>query len=132
MTEQEKQLIQDIQTEIYKLPAAQFEVCNEVADHIRRAIKQAGEPVGLLALALVGAEAQAGVPINANCTKPPKEMREELITNGWKPLKGNSTMWQCPTGGWFRGPAHAWHVMKNLPWPSKVDRQIEERRSLGE
>jgi short subunit dehydrogenase-like uncharacterized protein len=64
MTEQEKQLIQDIQTEIYKLPAAQFEACNEVADHIRRVIKQAG-PVGLLALALVGAEAQAGVPISA-------------------------------------------------------------------
>ena len=43
---------------ISELPAAQEEACLELADHIRRAIKLAGEPVGTLALALVGAEQQ--------------------------------------------------------------------------
>jgi hypothetical protein len=63
---------------------------------------------------------------------PPEEMRNELIAKGWKPRKGNSTIWQSPGGGCWRGPAHAWHVMKNLPWPpmSEVDRQIAERSSL--
>lgn len=44
---------------ISELPAAQAEACNELAEHIRTAIKVAGEPVGSLALALVGAEKQA-------------------------------------------------------------------------
>jgi hypothetical protein len=44
---------------ISELPAAQSEACLELADHIRRAIKVAGEPIGTLALALVGAEAQS-------------------------------------------------------------------------
>lgn len=43
---------------IASLPAVAAEQCNELADHIRRAVKLAGEPVGSLALALVGAEAQ--------------------------------------------------------------------------
>lgn len=40
------------------LPAAEQEACNELAEHMRRQIKSAGEPVGTLAMALVGAEAQ--------------------------------------------------------------------------
>jgi len=44
---------------ISELPADQREACNELADHIRRAVEIAGEPVGSFALALVGAEAQA-------------------------------------------------------------------------
>jgi len=43
---------------ISELPAAQEEACLELAEHFRSAIKVAGEPVGTLALALVGAEAQ--------------------------------------------------------------------------
>lgn len=56
---QEQQTVLLIKGVISELPAAQKEACNELADHIRRVIKQAGEPVGTLALALVGAEAQA-------------------------------------------------------------------------
>ena len=59
MTESEKAIIKEIQDLIYSLPAAQCEACNEVAEHIRRVIKSAGQPVGTLALALVGAEEQA-------------------------------------------------------------------------
>ncbi len=59
MTEQDKALIKEIQDMIYSLPAAQCEACNEVAEHLRRVVKQAGHPVGTLAFALVGAEAQA-------------------------------------------------------------------------
>jgi hypothetical protein len=44
---------------ITTLPPDQSEACLEVAEHLRRVIKMAGEPVGTLALALVGAEAQA-------------------------------------------------------------------------
>jgi hypothetical protein len=59
MTETDKALIKEIQDMIYSLPAAQCEACNEVAEHMRRVIKQAGEPVGTLALSLLGAEAQS-------------------------------------------------------------------------
>ena len=58
MTE-EQQTILVIKGAISELPSAQAEACNELAEHIRRVIKQAGEPAGTLALALVGAEAQA-------------------------------------------------------------------------
>ncbi len=44
---------------IAELPAALQEACKELAEHIRHVCKTAGEPVGTLALALVGAEAQA-------------------------------------------------------------------------
>jgi hypothetical protein len=54
-SEQETVLI--IKGLISQLSAAEQEACKEVADHLRRVIKQAGEPVGSLALALVGAEA---------------------------------------------------------------------------
>jgi hypothetical protein len=43
---------------IASLPADQQEACNELADFIRRNISNAGEPVGTLAMALVGSEAQ--------------------------------------------------------------------------
>jgi hypothetical protein len=59
MTEQDKQNIKAVQDAIYSLPAAQCEACNELAEHIRSLIKSAGEPVGTLALALVGVEAQS-------------------------------------------------------------------------
>lgn len=59
MTEQDKETIKAIQNVIYSMPAAQCEACNELAEHIRRVIKSAGEPIGTLALALVGAEAQS-------------------------------------------------------------------------
>jgi hypothetical protein len=56
---QEQQTILLIKGAISELPAAQEEACNELAEHIRMSCKVAGEPVGTLALALVGAEAQA-------------------------------------------------------------------------
>lgn len=54
----EQQNILMIKGLITELPAAQAEACHELAEHLRRVIKQAGEPVGTMALALVGAEAQ--------------------------------------------------------------------------
>lgn len=44
---------------ISELPPHQEEACNDLAEHIRRMIKEAGSPVGELAIALVGAELQA-------------------------------------------------------------------------
>ena len=55
---QEEQNVLLIKGLISELPAAQSEACLELAEHIRSTIKVAGEPVGTLALALVGAEAQ--------------------------------------------------------------------------
>ena len=46
-----------------------------------------------------------------------EEMRRELIAAGWKKWNGNSHIWKSPIGGIWRGPALAWHVMNNLPWP---------------
>lgn len=54
----EQQTVLLIKGAISELPAAQVEACNELAEQIRRAIKVTGEPMGTLALALVGAEAQ--------------------------------------------------------------------------
>lgn len=54
----EEQTILLIKGMIAELPAAMAEQCNDLADHIRRAVKTAGDPIGTLALALVGAEAQ--------------------------------------------------------------------------
>lgn len=54
----EQQNILLIKGLITELPADQAEACHELAEHLRRVIKQAGEPVGTMALALVGAEAQ--------------------------------------------------------------------------
>ena len=58
MTEDE-QTILIIKGMISDLPPAEAEACKELAEHIRGVIKVAGEPVGTLALALVGAEVQA-------------------------------------------------------------------------
>ena len=44
---------------ISELPADQREACLELIDHIRRGLAQAGDPVSTLAIALIGAEAQA-------------------------------------------------------------------------
>lgn len=54
----EQQTILMIKGLITELPADQAEACHEVAQHLRRVIESAGEPVGTLALALIGAEAQ--------------------------------------------------------------------------
>jgi hypothetical protein len=43
---------------ISSLPCDQQEACKELADFIRQNIAKAGEPVGTLALALIGSEAQ--------------------------------------------------------------------------
>jgi hypothetical protein len=56
---QEQETVLLIKGAISELPAAQNEACEELCEHIRMVIKTAGEPVGTLALALVGAEAQA-------------------------------------------------------------------------
>jgi len=56
---QEQQTVLLIKGAISELSAAEEEACLELAEHIRRAIRIAGEPIGTLALALVGAEAQA-------------------------------------------------------------------------
>jgi hypothetical protein len=56
---QDQQTILIIKGAISELPAEQAEACNELADHIRRVCKVAGEPVGTMALALVGAEMQS-------------------------------------------------------------------------
>ena len=55
----EEQTILMIKGAISELSAAESEACKELAEHIRRAVKVAGEPVGTLAIALVGAEMQA-------------------------------------------------------------------------
>lgn len=55
----EQETVAIIKGVIKSLPAAQQEACKELAEHIRQACKRAGEPVGTLALALVGAETQA-------------------------------------------------------------------------
>lgn len=58
MSEEEKTVIL-IKGVMSELPDDQLEACLELAQHIRTCVKTAGEPVGTLALALVGAEAQA-------------------------------------------------------------------------
>ena len=59
MTTEEQLTILAIKGIISELPAAQEDACFELAEHIRTVVKCAGEPVGMLALSLVGAEAQA-------------------------------------------------------------------------
>lgn len=54
----EKQTVLMIKVAIKELPAAQMEACDELVKHFHQCIKTAGTPVGMLALALVGAEAQ--------------------------------------------------------------------------
>jgi hypothetical protein len=55
---EEEALIRHIKDEISALPPHQEEACNELAEYMRRIIREAGSPVGELALALVGAETQ--------------------------------------------------------------------------
>lgn len=56
---QEQQTLLLIKGAISELPPELEEACNELAEHFRRLVESAGEPVGSLALALVGAEAAA-------------------------------------------------------------------------
>lgn len=56
---QEKQTVLLVKGAISELSPAEREACEELAEHIRRVCLSAGEPVATLALALVGAEAQA-------------------------------------------------------------------------
>ena len=58
MTEMDQTLLV-IRGTIASLPPELAEACNELAEHMQRMIEVAGEPVGPLALALVGAEAAA-------------------------------------------------------------------------
>jgi hypothetical protein len=55
----EEQTILMIKGLIASLSAAEQDACNELIDHMRRQIASAGEPIGTLAIALIGAEAQA-------------------------------------------------------------------------
>jgi hypothetical protein len=57
---QEQITLLAIKAAISELPPEHEERCNELAEHIRRMIKEAGSPVGDLALALVGQERIAG------------------------------------------------------------------------
>lgn len=59
MTKEEQETILMIKGAIAELPPELEEACNELAEHMRRQINVAGDPVGRLALALVGAEMQA-------------------------------------------------------------------------
>lgn len=59
MTQDEATILM-IRWAIASLPAAEAEACNDFAEHIRRSVKLAGDVVGPLAVALVGAEMQAG------------------------------------------------------------------------
>jgi hypothetical protein len=52
-------VVRDIQMAISALRIAEAEACFELAEHIKRLCKSAGNPVGPLALALAGAEAVA-------------------------------------------------------------------------
>ncbi len=54
----EQKLVLTIKELITDLPADQAEAVYELAEHIRAVVRTAGEPVGTIALALVGAEAQ--------------------------------------------------------------------------
>lgn len=51
----EQVVVREIETYISRLPAAEQEQCNELADHIDRMVRAAEEPVGPLALALAHA-----------------------------------------------------------------------------
>jgi hypothetical protein len=61
VTEEERITILLIKGAISELAPEHEERCNELAGHIRRMVIEAGSPVGELAIALVGAEAQAAM-----------------------------------------------------------------------
>ena len=54
--EQEKVLL--VKEAIASLPPEQLRACTDLADHLRQTCRLVGNPVGVLALALIGAEAQ--------------------------------------------------------------------------
>jgi hypothetical protein len=53
---------------ISSLPPHQEDACNELAEHVRRMVKDAGSPVGELAVSLVAAELLASLPDYPNIT----------------------------------------------------------------
>lgn len=55
MTEEQETVLM-ITGAISELPPAQRDACKELAERIRKQVEAAGEPVGGLAIALVGAE----------------------------------------------------------------------------
>ena len=55
----EQETILLIKGAISELPSGQSEACLELYEHIKMLVKQAGSPVGQMAVALVGAELQA-------------------------------------------------------------------------
>lgn len=55
---QEQQTVLLIKGLISELPEDQRQICNELVSRIRLFCESAGEPVGSLALALIGAEKQ--------------------------------------------------------------------------
>ncbi len=59
MTEDEQTVLM-IKGAISELPVASREQCEELAGHIRRMVDEAGDVVGPLAVALIGAEMQLG------------------------------------------------------------------------
>jgi hypothetical protein len=61
MTEQDLQVIRDIEAAIYKLPTEEQRVCDAMLKQFRTLIQENGTPA-VLALALVGAEMQAQNP----------------------------------------------------------------------
>lgn len=60
MTDEEQQTILMVKGAISELPPALREQCESMVEHLRRMVKDA-EPIGGLAIALVGAELSAGV-----------------------------------------------------------------------
>lgn len=60
MTDEEQQTILMIKGAISELPPAHREQCEAMAEHLRRMVNDAGDVVGPLAIALIGAELQAG------------------------------------------------------------------------
>jgi hypothetical protein len=43
----------------------------------------------------------------------------ELEAAGWKRYRGHMTLWESPDRRLFRGPAHAWQVMKKQQTPQE-------------
>lgn len=52
----QNEVTQEIREFVAALPPAQREACEELAEVIRLAVRNAGQPAGPLAIALVGAE----------------------------------------------------------------------------
>lgn len=58
-SKQKQNVLNNIKSAIGQLPTTQMKACLELYECMTKMVETAGEPVGTLALALVGAEAQA-------------------------------------------------------------------------